>query len=100
MTVTTQKLRSPKNPPENIIDHTKPNWISPLQYYVETFCKGCPFEKYQCRLNDQNGLKRMELCISLYVNDPTQKAQQIFKQIATMQPPNIDPEKKLEDLEA
>ena len=70
-TTTMQEVKSPKNPPETIIDKTpKTPFTSPLQKFIAQNCEQCLWYKGKCRLEDQNGMKRMELCIMLYVNQP------------------------------
>jgi arsenate reductase-like glutaredoxin family protein len=56
---------------ETIVDHTpKDPFLSPLQQFIKLNCKQCEYWKSKCRLDDQNGMKRMELCIRLYCNQP------------------------------
>jgi len=86
MTVTSQQLKSPKHPPETIINHTKPNFISPLDLFIQNNCVHCPSWKGKCRLEDSRGLTPMSLCITLYthqmppeLNEMIAKAQQTQK---------------------
>ena len=70
-TTTMQEVKSSKNPPETIIDKTpKTPFTSPLQKFIAQNCEQCLWYKGKCRLDDQNGMKRMELCIFLYMRQP------------------------------
>jgi hypothetical protein len=67
MTATMQQLKSPKNPPETVIDKTpKTPFTSPLQKFIAQNCEQCTWYKGKCRLDDANGMNRMRLCIILY----------------------------------
>jgi len=87
MTATINEVKSPNNPPETIIDRTPQEpFISPLQRYIEENCKRCDFWKGKCRLDDQNGISRMALCIALYpystfLKDPREVIAEIEKQL-------------------
>lgn len=87
MTMTINEVKSPKNPPETIIDRTpKEPFISPLEQYIKTHCDKCALWKIKCRLDDQHGLMRMNLCISLYpiqnlLRDPREVIAEIQKQL-------------------
>ena len=66
MTVTMQKVKG-----ETIIDKTpKTPFLSPLQRFIAQNCEQCEWHQGKCRLDDQNGMKRMELCIILYASQP------------------------------
>jgi len=86
-TVTTQQVKSSKNPPETIIDKTpKEPYISPLQKFIAQNCEQCTWYKAKCRLDDQNGIARMNLCIQLYpydtiFKDPTETIAEIKQKI-------------------
>jgi hypothetical protein len=55
-----------KNKGETIVDNTpKEPFVSPLQRYIRDNCKQCAFYTGKCRLDDQNGISRMSLCITL-----------------------------------
>jgi len=67
MSATIQQVKSPKNPPETIIDKSpKTPFKSPLQKYIENFCEHCDFYKVKCRFDDTIGVQRMHLCLELY----------------------------------
>jgi hypothetical protein len=87
-TVTTQQVKSSKNPPETIIDKTpKEPYTSPLQKFIAQNCEQCTWYKAKCRLDDQNGIARMNLCIQLYLyypyffKDPTETIAEIKQKI-------------------
>lgn len=64
MSVTMMKVKG-----EPIVDNTRePPFVSPLQKYIAENCKQCAFYTGKCRLDDQNGISRMSLCITLYVH--------------------------------
>ena len=68
---TVMQVKNRKSPPEQIVDHTPtPFYQSPLQKFMENNCHICTMFKGICRLDDQNGMKRMELCIRLYTAAP------------------------------
>ena len=48
----------------------KKPFVSPLQQFIAKFCSKCDFQEVMCHLQDQNGMKRMELCIRLYSAAP------------------------------
>lgn len=53
-----------KNKDEIIIDHTpKEPFISPLERWIETYCKQCKDWGGKCRLEDTRGLTPMRLCM-------------------------------------
>jgi len=74
-----QQLKSPKHPPETIINHTKPNYISPLDLFIQTNCKHCQHYQSLCRPNDSRGLTPMSLCIALYTSQPPPDLAEIFQ---------------------
>jgi len=79
MTLTMQKVKG-----EPIIDKTpKTPFLSPLQKFIADNCEQCLWYKGKCRLDDQNGMKRMELCIMLYVNQPPDIGEIIAKAAQT-----------------
>lgn len=65
MQKTMMKIRSPKNPDETITDSSDTNFESALDRWIRENCFRCYNWKGKCRLEDQHGLKRMDLCISL-----------------------------------
>jgi len=51
-------------------NNEKQFFLSPLEKFKQENCERCPSWKGNCRLDDQNGMKRMELCIRLYCHNP------------------------------
>jgi len=97
LSLTFQKVRSAKNPPETIIDKTpEKDFNSPLKRYVQAYCEICDYNKGRCRLHDQNGMKTMELCIMLYCNE-TQKGVMDF--FSHFNAPTKTPEQIMTELE-
>ena len=80
MTATMQQLKSPKNKPETIINHTKPNFTSPLDLFIQNNCTHCHNYNGLCRPNDSRGLTPMSLCISLYTHQIPADFGEILKQ--------------------
>jgi len=79
MTATMQQLKSPKHPPETIINHTKPNFTSPLNLFIQNNCTHCHNYNGLCRPNDSRGLTPMSLCIALYTSQPPPDLAEIFQ---------------------
>ena len=76
-----QAIRTPQNKAEPIIDNTPETpFLSPLQTYIHNNCEHCDFWKTKCRLDDQNGMTRMELCISIYTHQVPADFGEILKQ--------------------
>jgi hypothetical protein len=82
MTATMQQLKTPKNKPETIINHTKPNFTSPLDLFIQNNCVHCPNWKGKCRLEDTRGLTPMSLCIALYTSQPPPDLAEIMQKAA------------------
>jgi hypothetical protein len=82
---TTQQVKSPKNPPETIIDHTKTPFISPLDLFIQNNCKHCHNYNGLCRLNDSRALTPMILCITLYTNQPPSDLAEYLQKAAETQ---------------
>lgn len=97
MTATMQQLKSPKHSPETIINHTKPNFTSPLDLFIENNCKHCHNYNGLCRLNDSRGLTPMSLCITLYTH---QMPQELNDMIAKAQETQKIAEKTLQEASA
>jgi len=97
MTATMQQVRSPKNPPELIIDKTKIPFISPLDLFIENNCKHCHHYQGLCRPNDSRGLTPMSLCIALYTSINPLNMREMFQKAKETQ---AIAEKTLEDVEA
>lgn len=48
----------------------KASFLSPLDIFIADNCSQCNNWAKNCDLRTENGLKRMELCIRLYCNQP------------------------------
>ena len=83
---TEMKVKSPKNPPETIIDKTpKTPFTSPLQKFIIQNCQQCTWWKGKCRLDDTNGIARMKLCMLLSVSQPPPNLAEIIQKATETQ---------------
>jgi len=80
MTVTMQKVKG-----EPIINNTKIGFKSPLQQFIENNCIHCEFWKGKCRLDDQNGIARINLCITLSIAQPPAALTEMMQKAAQTQ---------------